>query len=323
MKTIFSAMICLSLMMGCAGINQAGATDFKTERVSVGTGTNPLNVALLKAAEQGDEMAVKYLLQRGANVDSQNFKGWTPLIFAGLAGNKRIVHALIEKGADVNRKSSTVEGSTALCFAVEGGSLEAMKDLLDHGANVNGKSTNGMTPLGYAAIHGKMDEAKFLIANGADVNLLGIIDSRGAEWSPLTSAASVEDLDMLALLLNNGADLEAKNNEGDTALMITAKGTLSKSVKFLISKGANVNAKGPRGHTALIYAAYNGKRENLKLLLSSGADPFVTATDSTDPRAWRYGAADLAQQQGHAEVLAMIREAQTNQRLTTGRSLKQ
>jgi ankyrin repeat protein len=319
MKIIFIPTFCLGIAMQCAGINQAMTSDSKTDGLPIGTETNPLNAALLKAAEQGDEKAVKLLLQQGANVDAQNSKGWTPLIFAGLAGNKNIVHALIEKGADVNRKSTTETGSTALCFAVEGGSLEAVKDLLDHGANVNGKSTNGMTPLGYAAIHGKIKEAKFLIANGADVNLLGLVDSRGAEWSPLTSAAKEDHLDMLELLLSNGANLEATNNEGDTALMITAKRPRPKSIKFFISKGARVNARGPRGHTALIYAAYNGMTENLKLLLSSGADPFATATDSNKPGGSRYGAVHLAKQQGHPEVLALIREAQTKLRLPTQR----
>jgi len=78
MKIVFIPTFCLGIVMQCAGINQVMTSDSKTDGLPIGTETNPLNAALLKAAEQGDEKAVKLLLQQGANVDAQNSKGWTP-----------------------------------------------------------------------------------------------------------------------------------------------------------------------------------------------------------------------------------------------------
>jgi len=285
-------------------------------RPSVGQmGTNDSGAALLEAAEHGNAGLVKQLLLQGANVDAEDSKGWTPLIFAARSGNEGIVHSLIAHGADVNHRTFTETGSTALCFAIAGSNLTVIQDFLDHGAAVDGKGRNGMTPLIYAAAHGQAKQAKFLISRGAKVDLFGLVDSRGSTWNALMTAADSEGLEMLELLLKEGANLEAKNNSGDTALMEIAKRSHPVSVKFLINNGANVNARGPLGHTALIYAAYNGMVENIRLLLAAGADPFATATDADDPRGqWKYGAEVVAQQQGHLDALAIIRDAQARLR---------
>lgn len=277
--------------------------------------TNDSGAALLEAAKYGDMGLVEKLLLQGAKVDTGDAKGWTPLIFAAQSGNEKLVQILIAHGADVNRRTSTETGSTVLCFAVEGGNLNVIQDLLNHGAVINGKARDGLTPLIFAAAHGQTKQAEFLISRGADVNLYGLVDNRGATWSPLMAAANVENFEMLELLLKNGAEINATNNRGDTTLMELSKRSHPLLVKFLIAKGANVNARGPRGHTALIYAAYNGIVENIRLLLAAGADPFATATDDDDPHSQnRYGAVDLARQQGHPDALAIIQDAQTRLR---------
>jgi len=268
------------------------------------------DLAILRAAEQNDLSLVKQALAKGANVDALNTNGWSPLIFAAKAGNAAMVRTLVAKGADVNRRTSTDVGSTVLCFAVDRGDFSIVAYLLKHGADINGKSRNGTTPLSHTAITGKIEAAKFLLDQGADIELLGQIDDKGSSYTPLMSAAYSGHVDLVKLFLAKGAKLDATNNNGDTALMLVAKKPHSAVVKLLIERGANVNARLRRGHTALIYAAYNGHTENVRLLLAAGADPSLTATDQRDPDApyGRYTASDLAEGRGHNQIVALIAE---------------
>jgi ankyrin repeat protein len=98
--------------------------------------------------------------------------------------------------------------------------------------------------------------------------------------------------------------------------MILARMPKSDILKLLIDKGANVNAKRSTGQTALIYAAYNGRKENVKLLLAVGADPNATATEADFPGSPRYDAVLVAERQHHPEVAALVRDAQAKKRPT-------
>jgi ankyrin repeat protein len=88
-------------------------------------------------------------------------------------------------------------------------------------------------------------------------------------------------------------------------MMVMAKLNQPEILKFLIKKGANVNARRDEGHTALIYAAYNGQRENVKALLAAGADPTLVA----DEGAGGFDAEDMAVLHGHPEIAAILRDA--------------
>ncbi len=265
---------------------------------------------LFTATERGDLAAVKARLATGDPVDARNDRGWTPLMTAAKAGNPEMVKFLIEKGADVNAKSTSVTGSTVLSFAAEGSNLVVLGELLAHGAKINAPSSSGSTPLYFAVANHLTAVAEALLSAGADIEAGGHTDATGAHYTPLIAAACSGDMAMVELLLAKGARIERASNNGDTALMAAAKYEHPDIVKLLIAKGANVKAAGPKGHTALIYAAYNGRLENMKLLLAAGADPMATATDSDVPGGPRYDAATLARQQNHPEALTLILDAQ-------------
>lgn len=273
------------------------------------------DATLLSAAEHGETQQLIESLNHGAHVDARNVEGWTPLIFAVKAGNLEMTKALLAKGADANGRSSSEQGSTTLAFAVDGGNLQVIKTLLAHGAKVDGKAKDGMTPLVYACQNGKLEIAEFLLTQGADMNNFGPADSGGKFYNPLMAGERNGHAEIVKLLLEKGAKVDKRNNDGTTALMDVAKRPYPQILKMLIDKGADVNTRGAHGHTALIYAAYNGHLENIKLLLAAGADPFATATDDPDPESdARYGAADMAEQQGQTEALALIRNAQKSVR---------
>jgi hypothetical protein len=93
----------------------------------------------------------------------------------------------------------------------------------------------------------------------------------------LFSAASSGDTAAAARLLGEGADVDAKNNQGDTALLLAVKSGKIDTARLLIEKGANIEAKNNVGETALIAACTSGHAEIAQLLVEKGA-----ATDARD-----------------------------------------
>jgi ankyrin repeat protein len=122
--------------------------------------------------------------------------------------------------------------------------------------------------------------AKLLLENGAS------IDARDQDGStPLIAAAAYGEDDVVKLLLARGADIEAANGAGVTALIaascncpIIDMADTYDSVRTLLEKGANIEARDRRGFTALMAAADWGRERQVRLLLDWGAS--IDARDS-------------------------------------------
>ena len=120
----------------------------------------------------------------------------------------------------------------------------------------------------YAAIRaGDTAKVAALIQGGGDVNLK---ERRGGA-TPLMHAAAFGSLDTMRLLLDKGADVNARNAAGATALMWAA--TDIAKIRVLLDRGADVKAASSLGHTPLELAAMSdGSAEIVRLLLARGAD---------------------------------------------------
>ena len=141
----------------------------------------------------------------------------TELMVASQNGDVEVVKMLLNKGADVNSKTS--DGITALIWATLNGHIEVVKMLIDKGANVNANEGNGMTALIYASDKGYLDVVQSLLYKGADVNAK-LSDGNTA----LIYAADKGYLDVVQALLNKGADVNAKASDGMTALDAAKEG---------------------------------------------------------------------------------------------------
>jgi FOG: Ankyrin repeat len=95
----------------------------------------------------------------------------------------------------------------------------------------------------------------------------------------LLEAAQNGNVNYVRSALNHGADVNARNTKGLTALMMASERGNVEVVKLLLDKGADVNAKGNNGSNALIMASAKGSAEVVKLLLDKGAD--VNAKSAT------------------------------------------
>jgi len=159
--------------------------------------------------------------------------------------------------------------------------LQTIQEILRRGMNVNAREIGtGRTALIWAATDAVkgVDQAiltklsrrpddrtvEFLLEAGADPNAK---DVNG------TTALMRADSPRAKLLLRHGADANAKDNEGWTPLMYATDLGDIERVKILIDTHADVNASDNKGWTPLMYAASEGKVEKVKLLLAAGADP--------------------------------------------------
>ncbi|MCP4711982.1 MAG: hypothetical protein GY869_25455, partial [Planctomycetes bacterium] len=111
------------------------------------------------------------------------------------------------------------------------------------------------------------DTVELLLTNGVDVNLK---DNDG--WTPLLLAAEWADRDFAELLLDKGAKIDAKDDEsGFTALHHAVRLGKKNMVELLIARGADINVKDKQGHTPL-YFAVNHDYQIAELLINKGAD---------------------------------------------------
>jgi ankyrin repeat protein len=250
---------------------------------------------LMKAALYGNVQAVRTLVENGADPNAKNGSGATALMWAVEDAEK--TRLLLDHGSDVNARSD--DGRTALIIAAGRiGSAPVLRLLLDHGANPSDKvPAGGLTPLAEAARAGAGSTVRLLVERGADVKsagvaalaaalrsdcalcieiLLPLMDSKAVSEA-MVSAQSIptEDTNKIRLLLDHGADVNAKDGTGRTTLMWAAYSDYvpAETVKLLIDRGADVNAKSRQDETALSFAAERGRTEPVRLLLDAKAVP--------------------------------------------------
>ena len=125
----------------------------------------------------------------------------------------------------------------------------------------------------------------------------------------LFEAASKDDAAMAARLLKSGADKEATNASGHTALIYAAQFDSVKVAKLLIEAGADKEAKLAGGFTALMISAYYGSAEVAKLLVDGGADMEAVFADGST-------ALIIAAEHGFVEVAKLLVEAGADKEAT-------
>jgi hypothetical protein len=165
---------------------------------------------LSNAIVANDQDRVKFLVEKGADVNTVDNQGGTPLTAAARQRHDKMVELLIKLGADVNKPNS--DGMTPLTTAVMRDHVPSVKVLLANGANVEEPGPEGFRPLAVAIAEDKYEVAKALMEGGADVNAKS---KSGA--TALMVAATHNNPPMIGLLIEAGADTEAKNNQGKTA----------------------------------------------------------------------------------------------------------
>jgi ankyrin repeat protein len=150
--------------------------------------------------------------------------------------------------------------------AIRANDLAGLAQQLSAGSDVHARDARGNTPLIYAAAFGSAEAVRLLIENGAEPNARNGLGATALIWA-------AADLPKLRLLVAHAADVNARSRLGRTALMIAAAcDGCAENVRLLIEKGAAVDGKDNGGTTALALAAQAGDVESMRLLLAHGAD---------------------------------------------------
>jgi ankyrin repeat protein len=123
------------------------------------------------ACQEGHLAVVKRLTKLGANLDSVDNCHASPLRQAVGEGHLRIVNHLLRAGANVNQKCKADDNGSILQTASAWNRLEIAKRLVSFGANINAKDSSGRTALYFAVMYGHLAVARFLIKQGAVVDL--------------------------------------------------------------------------------------------------------------------------------------------------------
>ena len=193
----------------------------------------------------------------------------------------------------------------ALFTAVREGDLEQVRRILEeHPSWLKTKDLGGDTPLAEAVIHGRKEVVQFLLGKGA---LPGHPPDRWVETTrviaPLLYAAYYDRVDIGRVLLEHGANVNAEGfRHRDSALQVASgRGHLA-FAEMLLAHGADVNERNDIGETALMDACEQGYLAVVRLLLAHGAD-MSPRDQSGESAIWE------AAENGHADVVRVLLEA--------------
>lgn len=166
--------------------------------------------------------------------------------------DRELTDALLRAGADPNAPSSGIRHPLIVVAAMQG-DPQIIDNLISHGAKVNAASETG-SPLFWAARQGNLEAVRTLLAGGADVKYTG---SDGGTVLHATLGDG-NDVRIAELLLDKGADLEARKN-GMTPLMEAAMFGRVDWVRLFLQRQARVNARTPSGQTPLALSRTFGR----------------------------------------------------------------
>ncbi|HYD75584.1 ankyrin repeat domain-containing protein [Ramlibacter sp.] len=168
-----------------------------------------------------------------------------------------VIGELLQRGFDPNVPSP--DGQHALYLALRDGALKVAAALIDWPATkVDGRNSHDETPLMMASLKGHLPMVKKLLARDADVNKPG--------WAPLHYAATSGHLEVMELLLEHHAFIDAESPNGTTPLMMAAHYGTPAAVKLLLDAGADTAMKNQLGLTAIDFARRGNRNDAAELI---------------------------------------------------------
>ncbi|KAJ8683895.1 hypothetical protein QAD02_019687 [Eretmocerus hayati] len=190
----------------------------------------------------------------------------------------RIIEKILSSNLDVNIIDTN--GQTALHFLTEMNKpfgddkrSEVAELLLRKGANVNIRSKSGSTPLHIALKKGHFNLIEMFLKYNADPNITDQESCTALHLAASNDLLAPNFHEIINSLLAKGADVDAKQTDGKSALHLAASTRCSTSrLTPLLSADCDINCQDNRGKTALHMACVNRNADNVKSLLNHGAD---------------------------------------------------
>ena len=238
---------------------------------------------LLFGCGQSKEQAIQELEKLNVRFTPDDF------VRSAENGDTKAVQLFIDAGIDCNVQSSA--GLTALMAASKNGRMDVVKKLLDQKVKIDAQGKDGVTALMLAAGSNQLDVVNLLLKENADPNLE---DQRG--WTALMNAVYQGNSNCVEALAARSRE------EVNRGLLVAALMGRKETAKVLLDHGAEVDSRAEDGRTPLMLAANKGDQDLVSLLLQAGADP--TLTDKSGATA-----GSLATAQGYKELAGRLQEA--------------
>lgn len=273
--------------------------------ISLGQKEPYLQSPLHLAAWEGDLPMTQLLIELGADMHIANGDGKTPFATAVQRSKKNVVKFYQNKGFNVHKKDKSgksrlhqsVQWSSTVKMLLEQGLDPNVRDsggntplhaymstagadtagvprlLVKYGADINAKDDDGNTPLCEALAHDKLETAKFLIEAGADVN----IGTSGWKRNGPPIHLANGNIEIMALLLNHGADIHALNKEGQNvihSLVSSHSGGIDDiaTLEYFLEQKVDINGKDEDGQTPIWGCIEFNRIDLLESLIEHGAD---------------------------------------------------
>ncbi len=246
------------------------------KNIPVKTRLNTLNHAFLAAAEIDDINKMKELIKIYGTkyIDSckRSFQSESALQRALKNGNEEMVKLLIDNGANINFANSYGQNTHILIDAIEDNNIDLINLILKYNSDINYKIVYGKfmsyTALMYAAYHGNIDIVKLLIQAQADVNAHNEMGQTALEIAIRHNHENIA-----RLLIENQANIDVINPKTNTTMLEdTIKGCSPINLTLLLKLNANINAINHIGETPLMCAVRAYNINALLLLIKAGAN---------------------------------------------------
>lgn len=248
---------------------------------------------LLFAVRDGNAQMTRLLLDRGAKINQSSANHTTPLIIALLNGQVSIATHLLQRGADPNLEDDYHRAALFAAIDLRNFNhdkyddlptdghdpIDLIKALIAKGANVNLRTDtvpihglmqfdaswvnfDGQTPFVRAALSGDIEVMRLLLAAGADPNIAttqgttSLMAASGINWIPgqTYSHPEADYVAAVKLCLDRGADVNAKNSLGLTAMHGAANRGWESVIQILADHGAKIDPKDNEGRTPMVFA---------------------------------------------------------------------
>jgi len=239
--------------------------------------------AFVDSVAKRKQAAALLFLKAGIDPDSVDDEGSTALMQAAGHGDMAVIHALLGARANVNKRNR--RGETALEWAAIAGHAELVRSLLSRGADAESVERAFV----FSAERARTQALIVLYERVGDKPKAASKALRRAAGSGFVDVEENELVEVLRLLVQRGADVNAPDNDGWAALTSAVESGRGRLVRFLIESSANVNHRCAcggwlsGGYTPLAMAVQRGRAEIADMLLTAGADVNMPTRDGATP----------------------------------------
>ncbi|BDS10466.1 ankyrin repeat domain-containing protein [Aureispira anguillae] len=300
------------------------------------------------AASKGQVGICNTLIKAGATLNSITEAGGTPLHVAAASDHPKVVTALVKAGANLEARDNN--GLTVLAAAASLGRVNVVKKLITVGAEVNTNDNGRDTPLikslrylyqvrikewsSLGSNEGK--EVKYEVVKGCfrydndyDKNnktklgsILSLKEQRACAeqfWGPSEHLEYLNTLDTVKVLIKAGADVNASNDSGQTAMSMACHAGEAKLIQELHKKGASFDSKDYQSATPLHRVAGSGRIDGLTMFFKLASNVDINVVDEYGWTPLHY----LADIGGHIGMAALLlkKGANSSAKTTKGRGV--